>query len=126
MAGFKKMPVVFTGHGYPMNAITDNPARAGWKKMGERIGKPEVIIAMTGHWEGDGTYMHVAPDNPQLFDIVDSCINRLTCCNCNFIMPFCTVICYCNAFDIAAYSFDFSDKICLFVCCINNIIVIIE
>lgn len=66
-----RMPVVFTGHGYPMNAITDNPARAGWHRIGESIGRPKVIIAMTGHWESDGTYVHTASDNPQLFDIED-------------------------------------------------------
>ena len=67
----KKWPAVFTGHGYPMNAITDNPARRGWADAGRKIGRPQVIIAMTSHFEGDGTCVHVAPDNPQLFDIVD-------------------------------------------------------
>lgn len=65
------MPIVFTGHGYPMNAVTDNPARAGWRAVGERIGKPEAIVAITGHWETSGQCIRIAPDNPQLFDVWD-------------------------------------------------------
>lgn len=67
----KRMPVVFTGHGYPMNAITDNPARNGWRDAAEAIGTPEAIVAITGHWQTDGQCIRIAPDNPQLFDVWD-------------------------------------------------------
>lgn len=66
-----KMPVVFTGHGYPMNAVIDNPARSGWKHAGEQIGKPEAIIAITGHWQTSGLCIRCSDDNPQLFDVWD-------------------------------------------------------
>ena len=39
----KNMPVLFVGHGSPMNAIENNPARAGWKKMGKKLEKPERL-----------------------------------------------------------------------------------
>ena len=68
---FKKMPVVFAGHGYPMNAIGENKARPGWRAMGEYIGKPEAIVAMTSHWETPGICIRTALDNPQLFDVWD-------------------------------------------------------
>lgn len=71
MLNRKRMPVVFTGHGYPMNAITDNPARRGWKKIGEEIGKPKAIVAVTSHWETSGICVRIDDTNPQLFDIVD-------------------------------------------------------
>lgn len=71
MSTQKRMPVVFTGHGYPMNAITENRARIGWKQIGLQIGKPDAIVAVTSHWETSGTCVRVAHDNPQLFDIVD-------------------------------------------------------
>lgn len=67
----KKMPVLFTGHGYPMHAITDTPAREGWKRIGEMIGKPEAIVALTGHWQTSGTCVRISEDNPQLFDVWD-------------------------------------------------------
>jgi len=64
-----KMPVLFTGHGSPMNAIGDNRARSGWKKMGEYIGKPNVIIAISAHWTTRGLYVRTAADNPQINDM---------------------------------------------------------
>lgn len=71
MGARKRMPVVFTGHGYPMNAITENPARAGWRRIGADIGKPKAIVAVTSHWETSGTCVRIDSTNPQLFDIVD-------------------------------------------------------
>lgn len=65
------MPVVFTGHGYPMNAITNNPARAGWRMAGEMIGRPEAIVAITGHWITDGQCIRVDVENPQFYDVWD-------------------------------------------------------
>jgi 4,5-DOPA dioxygenase extradiol len=43
------MPVVFVGHGNPMNAIEDNEFSAAWKKMGAAIPKPEAVLAI--RWE---------------------------------------------------------------------------
>ena len=44
----KKMPAVFVGHGSPMDAIIDGPAKKGWKEMGEYIGKPKAV-SMTSY-----------------------------------------------------------------------------
>lgn len=41
----KKMPVLFTGHGSPMNAIEDNKYTRTWRRIADRIPKPEVIIS---------------------------------------------------------------------------------
>jgi len=65
----KRMPVIFSGHGSPMNAIGDNRARSGWKKMGEQLGKPEVIIAISAHWTTRGLFVRRADDNPQVNDM---------------------------------------------------------
>ena len=65
----KRMPVVFTGHGSPMNAIGENRAREGWKAAGEQIGKPEVIIAVSAHWATRGLFVRRAEDNPQINDM---------------------------------------------------------
>ena len=34
----EKAPVLFVGHGNPMNAIGDNPSRKAWKEMGKQLG----------------------------------------------------------------------------------------
>ena len=50
-----KMPVVFMGHGSPMNAIEDNDYSRTWRSIAERIPKPEVIISISAHWFTKGT-----------------------------------------------------------------------
>lgn len=51
----KTMPVLFMGHGNPMNAIQENEFVNGWRKMGENIPKPNAIICISAHWETRGT-----------------------------------------------------------------------
>lgn len=63
------MPVLFTGHGSPLNAIGDNPAREAWKAEGKRLGKPSVIIAVSAHWATGGLCLRRAEDNPQIYDM---------------------------------------------------------
>lgn len=50
-----KMPVLFVGHGSPMNAIEENDYTKIWKYLGERIPKPEVILSVSAHWYKRGT-----------------------------------------------------------------------
>jgi len=50
-----KMPVLFVGHGSPMNAIEDNDYSRGWRKIAERIPKPEAILSISAHWYTHGT-----------------------------------------------------------------------
>jgi len=50
-----KMPVLFVGHGSPMNAIEDNDFSRNWRSLAERIPKPEAIISFSAHWFTDGT-----------------------------------------------------------------------
>ena len=62
--GFTKiMPVLFIGHGNPMNAITDNEFAKGWKKIAENLPKPKAILCISAHWETNGTYV-TAMKNP--------------------------------------------------------------
>jgi len=65
----KKMPVLFVGHGSPMNAIGKNRARDGWRQMGKQLGKPEVIVAVSAHWMTRGLGVRTAADNPQINDM---------------------------------------------------------
>ncbi len=50
-----KMPVIFIGHGSPMNAIEDNDYTKGWIEMANRIPKPKAIISISAHWFTKGT-----------------------------------------------------------------------
>lgn len=49
-----KMPVLFIGHGSPMNAIEDNEYSQSWEKIGQDVlkkhGKPTAIMVMSAHW----------------------------------------------------------------------------
>jgi 4,5-DOPA dioxygenase extradiol len=70
MATESRGAVVFTGHGSPLNAVKDNPAREGWKRIGKQIGVPSCILAVSSHWQTEGyTGVRTAANNRQLFDI---------------------------------------------------------
>lgn len=69
MQTLQKMPVIFSGHGSPMNAIGTNKARAGWQKIGETLPKPKVIIAVSAHWATRGFFVRDRADNPQIYDM---------------------------------------------------------
>lgn len=48
------MPVLFLGHGSPMNAIEDNPWSRTWRQLGERLRRPRAILCVSAHWETAG------------------------------------------------------------------------
>ena len=64
-----KEAVLFVGHGSPMNAIGDNRARKQWKVVGEQLGKPQVIVAVSAHWMTEKIAVRRAQDNPQVNDM---------------------------------------------------------
>ena len=49
------MPVLFMGHGSPMNAIEDNPFSRGWGEVATTFPKPYAILCISAHWETWGT-----------------------------------------------------------------------
>ncbi len=50
-----KTPVLFLGHGSPMNAIQDNEFVRGWKAIGKSLPKPTAVLCISAHWETKGT-----------------------------------------------------------------------
>lgn len=58
------MPVMFVGHGSPMNAIEDNEFSRGWRDAGQAIQKPAAILCISAHWETRGT-MVTAMEKPR-------------------------------------------------------------
>ncbi|MFH2039892.1 MAG: 4,5-DOPA dioxygenase extradiol [Chloroflexota bacterium] len=50
-----RMPVLFVGHGSPMNAIEDNEFSQAWTRMGGNLVTPRAILCISAHWETVGT-----------------------------------------------------------------------
>lgn len=46
----KPMPVVFFGHGNPMNALQDNAYTRGWAAVGASLPRPKAVLAVSAHW----------------------------------------------------------------------------
>ncbi len=53
----EKMPVLFLGHGSPMNAIEENEFVTGFRKVGSEIQRPNAVLCISAHWETQGTFV---------------------------------------------------------------------
>ena len=49
------MPVLFVGHGSPMNAISDNVWSRAFARLATEISKPRAVLAVSAHWYGPKT-----------------------------------------------------------------------
>lgn len=49
-----RMPVLFVGHGSPMNAIEDNEFSRTWAEIAQGLPRPEAILCVSAHWETQG------------------------------------------------------------------------
>ncbi|WP_449421201.1 4,5-DOPA-extradiol-dioxygenase [Reichenbachiella versicolor] len=49
------MPVLFLGHGIPMNAIEENEFVKGFRKVSSEIALPKAVLCVSAHWETRGT-----------------------------------------------------------------------
>lgn len=52
----KKMPVLFVGHGSPMNGIEDNEFSQRWRQMAKEIAHPSALLIVSAHWLTRGTF----------------------------------------------------------------------
>ena len=59
-----QMPLLFVGHGSPMNAIEENQFTRGWRETTDSIPKPNAILCISAHWETRGTWV-TAMENPR-------------------------------------------------------------
>lgn len=53
----KEMPVVFAGHGSPMNGIEDNPFSRTWAGLAKSMPVPEAVVVVSAHWLTRGTWV---------------------------------------------------------------------
>jgi 4,5-DOPA dioxygenase extradiol len=51
----ERMPVMFVGHGNPMNAIEDNVYYRKWQAIGKELPRPKAILSVSAHWITTGT-----------------------------------------------------------------------
>lgn len=51
----EKMPVLFLGHGSPMNAIEENQFVAGFRNLAKTLPQPNAILCISAHWFTKGT-----------------------------------------------------------------------
>ncbi len=62
------MPVVFFGHGTPMNAIWQNDYTRAWAALGAALPRPRAILVISAHWYTRGTWLTAMPQPPTLYD----------------------------------------------------------
>jgi 4,5-DOPA dioxygenase extradiol len=55
----EKMPVLFLGHGSPMNAIEENEFVEGFRNTAKTLPRPKAILCVSAHWETRGTFVTV-------------------------------------------------------------------
>ncbi len=71
-----RLPVLFVGHGSPMNAIEDNEYRQSWQKLGVQFGagpgavypKPQLIVCISAHWLTQGWHLTAMPKPKTIHD----------------------------------------------------------
>ena len=51
------MPVLFVGHGSPMNAIDDNKWSAGFRSLAPLLPEPKAVLSISAHWFVAGTFL---------------------------------------------------------------------
>jgi len=64
----KPMPVLFLGHGSPMNAIEENEFVEGFRSIALEIPKPKAILCISAHWETRGTRVTIAEKPETIHD----------------------------------------------------------
>jgi 4,5-DOPA dioxygenase extradiol len=64
----KQMPLLFVGHGSPMNAISENEFVNAWRNLGKSLPLPKAILCISAHWETNGTLVTAMPKPPVIHD----------------------------------------------------------
>ncbi len=59
-----RTPLLFVGHGSPMNGIEDNDFSEYWKKLGREMTPPSTVLCVSAHWFTKGTWV-TAMEYPQ-------------------------------------------------------------
>ncbi len=63
-----KLPVLFIGHGSPMNAIAQNEYTATLNRLGKALPRPKVILCVSAHWMTEGSWVTHMPNPKTIHD----------------------------------------------------------
>ncbi|HEY1100278.1 MAG TPA: class III extradiol ring-cleavage dioxygenase, partial [Myxococcota bacterium] len=66
-----RQPVLFVGHGSPMNAIDDNAYSRAWRELGAQLASttaPKAILAVSAHWYTAGSWVTAQAAPPTVHD----------------------------------------------------------
>ncbi len=64
----KLMPVLFVGHGSPMNGIEENEFSDRWTELAKQIEKPKAVLVVSAHWFTKGTRITAMEFPPTIHD----------------------------------------------------------
>lgn len=64
----KIMPVIFIGHGSPMNAIAQNDYTEILKNFGAQLPRPKAILCISAHWLTEGTFITSSQQPKMIYD----------------------------------------------------------
>ena len=64
----EKMPVLFLGHGSPMNAIEENQFVDGFRNLAKTLPRPNAILCISAHWYINGTKVTAMKMPPTIHD----------------------------------------------------------
>ncbi len=64
----KKTPLIFIGHGHPINALLDNGFTQTLEKLGTSMEKPNAIMIISAHWTTKGTFVSVNSHPKAIYD----------------------------------------------------------
>lgn len=64
-----RMPVLFAGHGSPMNAIEDNVYSRTWRELGSILPKPRAVLSISAHWVAEGLGVNTQSRPETVYDM---------------------------------------------------------
>ena len=64
-----RMPLLFIGHGSPMNAIEENPYSRKWIELGGQLARPSAVLCVSAHWFTQGTRVNDSISPRQIYDM---------------------------------------------------------
>jgi len=67
-SGVEKMPVLFVGHGSPLNILLDNGFTRSLEKIAGELPTPRAIMVISAHWLTRGTFVGCALRPEQIYD----------------------------------------------------------
>src|SRR5262245_9035086 len=63
-----RQPVLFLGHGSPMNAIEDNRWSRAFRALGKELPRPRAILSVSAHWFVEGSWVTIQKNPPTIHD----------------------------------------------------------